>query len=246
MPDYGLNALKTALEGIFDRVLDLFDGINISEHRNETLCFAGVGGYKLERAVYGGNAPCEVVFSVRALGSRTMSAVDLSALFDEKALPAIEGCGLDIVSIKRQMCAYSKEQQRHEIFADVTVNTTVLCGGAAQSVGLTVDGEEVSGMSDFRVERKLSVGETPTLESGIKTRVIGEKPMKITAKGVTSRDAAAGIYSRLAPLLGAGIPTLVAVSGMSFGAMILSGLSLYGAGPGFSGIELEFCGVNEA
>lgn len=244
MFDAELNAIKTALSGVFDRVLDIFDGINMPEHRNETLCFVGIGGYKLLKPVYGGAAPCELSFTVQALGKRTMSAAELSALFDGYAVAAIEGCGLSVDSIKREACTYSKEQQRHKITAEVKVISSLSAPSALPAVELTVGEEVIGGMDEFKIERKISTGETPTIDSGIKTRVIGEKPTKITVKGNASRLAAAGIYSKLCGFLG-GQTVTVSLAGISFAKMMLTELSLYGSDRDFSGITAEFSGVNE-
>ena len=241
--DEGLDSLKTALAGVFGRVEDLFGGPDMSEHRNETVCFVGISGYKISEAVYGGHSPAEVTVAVKALGSRDMSASELCDLFDAEALAAISGCGLSVSSIKRRECEYLKENQRYCVCADIILDAETEAGGSAPSVELTLNGEAIGCMTGFEVVRSVKVGETPTLDGGIISRVIGERPVKITVGGAASPAAASGVYSKLGEYLGAG-GVDITLSGLSFAGVTLTGLEISSQQAGISKITAEFCGVS--
>ena len=240
--------IKQALAKIFDRVLDLFDGINMPEHKNETLCFVGLDGYKLSEPLPDGSGAsarsAEVKYLIKALSKRNMSAKELAELFDSHAAEALLSCGLAVKELKRGSCSYSKEQDRHALTAEITVGATLEGGGEAESIGFSVGGEEYFFIRSFEIKNAFKTADTATIGGGIRTRAVGKKPLSITLKGSTAGSGAFEAYTSLSENLN-GAPITVTVGEAEFSSMVLTELLLSGKADGNYAIEIGFTEVNE-
>lgn len=242
------NLIKQALEGCFDRVLGLFDGINMSEHRNELLCFFGIESYRLSEPKPSGDGAqrsAEIKYAVRALSKRNMSAEEFCRFFDETVIPAIENCGAGIKEIKREPCEFSKEHGCHALSAILTAVTEAATEDVPEKIPFLLGSQSFDFISSFEIKREIKTVEIPTLGSGIRTRMIGSRPVKIILRGESSNGGLSAAYTSLAAYYGALIPTMT-VNGMTFGGMALSLLSLSGSAGGASKLTAEFTEVNEA
>ena len=240
--------IKAALETCFDRVLDLFDGINTAEHKNELLCFVGIDGYKLLRTVSGGTGSAEriaeVKYLIKALGSKNMSAEELCGIFDSGAMPALEGCGIKIRELKRNSCAYSKEQGCYTVSAELTVTESEQTASLPESIAFSIGNVVFGCMRSYGISRAVRVSETPTVVDGIRTRTAGVRPIKITVRGEISAAGANNVCSALSAYLG-GSAVNISVAGMGFTSMAMTGLDISGRADGSSDLTVEFTGVNE-
>ncbi len=241
--------IKSALAGCFDRVLDLFDMINMPEHRGETLCFVGNDGYKLGEAAAdgsgGASGTAEVTYLIKALSKRGMSAAELSELFDSKAVPALGGCGLNIVGLKRGPCAYSREQNAYSVSAELTVGSEFSSETAPPEIEVSVSGTQIAGIRSFELAGVAKTGETATFGGGIRTRIIGRRPLRVILRGNASESGAAALYSSLSKLLGT-VQSQISVGGEVFDQMALTDLSVVSEIGKSSEIRAEFTEVNES
>lgn len=118
-----LNIIKSSVESFFDGVYDSFESINMNEHLNETLCFVGISGYKMGKSLPNvagvGYSPLNATFTVTALGKRNMSANDLVGYVDSRAVPAVRLTDLEVLSINRKPCVYSKEHGRYSVSFEI-------------------------------------------------------------------------------------------------------------------------------
>lgn len=243
-----LGLINSALEGIFDRVLNIFEEINMQEHRNELICFTGVDGYKLGEAEAGGEGSvrrAEVVFVIKALGKRGMSAAELCEIFDEKTAPAARAAIPTAKELKRLPCVFLKDSGRYCVSAEIAAEISESAAEIPENIGFSVGGEFYPCMKSFEIKREVKTGETPTIGSGIRTRVVGTRPLRIKAFGKTAGGAGPAVYTKLSLNLGAAAQT-VTVGGLSFGLMVMTGLELSAESDGSGKIEAEFTEVNES
>lgn len=241
-----LAPVTSALEECFGKVLDLFSGINVNEHRNELLCFGGIDGYTLSEAVSDGGGAfsrtVEVKYLIELLGRKNMSAKELCDIFDGEAVPALENCGAAVKEIKRCSCRYSKEQGGYIVSAELRFTSKFETSGAVQSVAFSVGGVSYGCMRSFTIENAAKTGETPLINGVIKSRLVGTRPMKIKVVGETAFGGGA-VYNSLKIGLGGVAPSLM-IGGMSFSGMAMTGLTLTGEADGSSKITVEFTEVN--
>ncbi len=240
--------IKQALSSVFDRVVDLFDGINVSEHRNETICFTGIDSYRLSEPVADGSGAssrsAEIKYAVKLLAGKNMSAGELAEKFDASAADALLSSGLTVKELKRSSCEYSKEHGRHVLTAELTVSDPCAGASAAESVGFSLDGTEFFCMRSYELKNTFKTADIPTLGNGIRTRTVGKKPLVVTLKGGIAGAGASAVYSSLASRLNGG-KSSVGVNGMTFGSMVMTGLDLVGKAGGLSELTVEFTEVNE-
>lgn len=240
--------INAALESCFDRVLDLFDGINMAEHKNELLCFTGIDSYKLSEPVdSGGSAKrtAEVKYLIKALAKKNMSAEDICAIFDDKAVPAIESCGADIKEIKRNSCVYSKENGTYIVSAELTVLSDESSDCTPDSIGFSIGTSSLNCMKSFEISRAAKTAETPTIGGGIRSRMVGVRPLKITVKGEAADSFVPSVYSALSSKLGtAGLS--ITVGGLVFGGMAMTGLDIGGSTGGSAKLAVEFTEVTDS
>lgn len=248
MVDSHINAIKQALSGCFDRVLDLFDGINLPEHKNELLCFAGIDSYRLPEAVAADEGTAmrraEIKYLIKVLGKRNMSAADLCKIFDDDAVPALEGCGVSINEIKRCSCVYSREQGRYIVSAELVFTAEMSSDGSSNSVSFSIGNTSFGCMTSYEISNIVKTADTPTLGAGMITRIVGKKPLRVTLKGRASAAGASAAYSTLSAYLGIVQPT-VTVGGIAFTSLSLTGLTLGGDSDGGATLTAEFTEVNE-
>lgn len=240
--------IASALKTCFDRVLDLFDWVNIAEHKNELLCFTGIDSYKLSEPSDDGKRTAEAKYLIKVLGKKNMPAAELCGLFDDKAIPAVESCGAYIKEIKRLSCVYSKEQGAYIVSAEITVATPEEPSEEPpeipKSIGFYIGNVPFSCMSSFEISRVAKTSETATVGGGIRTRLVGVRALKITVKGEIEASYAAATYSSLALMLGA-TGLNITVNGMSFGSMAMTGLDVVGSADEAAKVVAEFTEVNE-
>ena len=240
--------IVSALKTCFDRVLDLFDEINIAEHKNELLCFTGIDSYKLSEPSDDGSRTAEAKYLIKVLGKKNMTAAELCELFDGKVIPAVESCGAYIKEIKRLSCIYSKEQGTYIVSAEIAVATpdepSENPPEIPKSIGFHIGSVPFSCMSSFEISRVAKTSETATVGGGIRTRLVGVRALKITVKGEIEASYAASTYSSLASMLGdTGLS--VTVGGMAFNSMAMTGLDVVGSADGAAKVVAEFTEVNE-
>ena len=134
-----LQPVKAVLTDCFGKVYDLFGDVNVPEHRNELLCFAGIDSYTLTEALSDSDGAflrgAEVKYLIEVLGRRDMSAQALCDIFDSEAVPALEKCGAPVKDIKRNSCRYSKEQGGYIVSAELSFSSSFETAGIPQSVG---------------------------------------------------------------------------------------------------------------
>ena len=242
-----LAPVVAALTNCFGRVLDLFADINVPEHRNELLCFAGIDGYALSEALSGSNGAfvreVEVKYLIEVLGKRGMSAKELCDVFDTQAVPALERCGAQVKDIKRNPCRYSKEQGGYIVSAELVFSSSFETAGVSPSVGFTVGATSYGCMKRFEIESTVKTAETPLVGGAIKSRIVGKRPSKLRVYG----EAAVGggtVYNTLKAELGS-IPDVLTVGGISFSDMAMTSLDFVSAADGSSKITVEFTEVND-
>ncbi len=240
--------IKQALSDVFDRVLDLYDGINIPEHKNELLCFVGIDSYILSEPVSDGTGSvyrsAEVKYLIKLLGRKNMSAAELAGIFDKNAADALFAGGMNIVELKRNSASYSKEQGCHTLTAQLTVSSTAAVQGTPESVSFSVGGRGFLCMTSYEIKNAVKTADTPTIGNGIRTRTVGKKPVVITIKGAVPSGGASAVYSSLSTYL-SGAKQSVSVDGMTFASMVMTGLDLIGSTDGVSKLTVEFTEVNE-
>lgn len=231
----------------FGKVLDLFSDINVPEHRNELLCFAGIDSYTLSEALSGSNGAfvreVEVKYLIEVLGKRGMSAKELCDIFDARAVPALEGCSAQVKDIKRNSCRYSKEQGGYIVSAELVFSSSFETTGMPPSVGFTVGTTSYGCMKRFELENTVKTAETPLIGGTIKSRIVGKRPSKLRVYGEAAVGGSA-VYSALKADLGS-IPTALTVGGISFTDMAMTSLDLVSAADGSSKITVEFTEVND-
>lgn len=238
--------IKTALGGVFDRVLDLFDGIRMPEHRNELLCFVGIDGYTLSEAVYSSEKSgrtAELKYLVKALGARETTAKELCEKFDGEAVPALEGCGLSFKEIKRTSCAFLREQGCYCVSAELIAESFEPTGEEIKSVGFSLGELSLGCMSRYEISRTHRTAVTPTVGSGIITRSVGNMPLKVSVSGEMPADDAAKVYSQLSPYFGMACEALN-VGGNAFAGMYMTELGMSGSADGRTKLTVGFTEVN--
>lgn len=243
-----LAPVKAALTACFGTVYDLFGEINVPEHRNELLCFAGIDSYTLTEALSDNNGAyvrgVEVKYLIEVLGRKNMTAQALCDVFDSEAVPALEKCGALVKDIKRNSCRYSKEQGGYIVSAELVFSSTYETSGIPQNVGFTVGGVTYGCMKRFTLESTVKTSETPLLGGTIKSRIVGKRPSKLKVYGETAVGGGA-VYGMLKVSLGSVMASL-SVGGMSFTDMAMTALDLESAADGSSKITVEFTEVNDA
>lgn len=240
------DAVKAALLNVFGNVYPLYGDLNVSEHRLENICFAGTESIKLfepEHDAAGGSIRiCETKYAVKVLGKRNAGAAELEEFFDKNVVPAISGSGAFVKEIKRCGTVYSKEQTGYIASAEVTLSSSEAFSGAGESVPVVLDGGPLAGVDSFEIIRSSLTSETPTLGSGIRSRFVGARPVRIVLKG-RSRGGSA-LYVLLSPHFGLKIGSL-SVGGSVYENMVLTGLELKGSSDGGNELRAEFTEVNE-
>ena len=242
-----LAPVKEALNGCFGSVLELFSDINVPEHRNELLCFAGVDSYTLSEALADDSGAymrgVEVKYLIEVLGRRNMSAKELCDIFDGQAVPALERCGAQVKDIRRNSCKYSKERGGYIVSAELVFSSKYETSGVPQLIGFTLGGAAFSCMKRFVIESGVKTSETPLLSGSVKSRIVCGRPTKIKVYGETAYGGAA-VYTALKSGLGSAAEGL-SVGGMEFGGMAMTALDLESSADGSSKITVEFTEVND-
>lgn len=248
MLDISANAIKNVLAISFERVLGLYDEINMGEHKNESLCFVGIDGYKFSEPITQPDSVrwrSETKYLIKALGTRTTDAETLCGLIDDTVVPSLKAVS-GVSEIKRGEAQYLREQGRYcvtceLIFCEKPASAPVL----VPQIDFSVGGTPYSCMNSFTVSHVVKTGETPTLGNGIRSRIVGTRPAKITVKGEWISSVVSTVYSGLSQSLGSVITGGISVGGAAFSGVAMTGLSLDVGADGFSKITVEFTEVNE-
>lgn len=242
-----LAPVKEALGSCFGRVLELFSEINVPEHRNELLCFAGIDSYTLSEALADDNGACmrgvEVKYLIEVLGRKNMSAKELCDIFDSQAVPALEQCGAQVKDIKRNACRYSKEQGGYIVSAELVFSAKYETAGVPQFVGFTLGNTAYTCMKRFVIESGVKTSETPLLGGTVKSRIVCSRPTKIKVCGETAFGNSS-VYTALRAGLGSAAVNL-SVGGIAFAGMAMTALDLESSADGSSKITVEFTEVND-
>lgn len=245
-----LAPVKAALTSCFGTVYDLFGGVNVPEHRNELLCFAGIDSYTLTEALSDNNGSfvrgVEVKYLIEVLGKRNMPAKELCDVFDTRAVPALEQCAALVKDIKRNSCRYSKEHDGYIVSAELVFSSTYKTAEAPvpQSVGFSMGGVTYGCMKRFTLENTVRTSETTLLSGTVKSRIVGRRPSKLKVYGETVTGGGA-VYGSLSTSLGS-VVTSLSVGGILFAGMAMTALDLETASDGTSKITVEFTEVNDA
>lgn len=246
MLDISANAVTAVLTQSFDRVVGLYDTLNMNEHKNESICFVGIDGYKLTEPV-----PVEggVIFSsrvkclIKALAKRTMSAQALCSLIDDTVIPGLSSV-FGVSEINRGEALYLREQGRYCVSCEL-VFATAPAPVTPGFVSLTVGTTSYSCMNAFEIAKIVKTGETPTLNNGIRTRIVGVRPSAITVKGEGTSAVIGAAYTSLSPSLGSVITGGITVGGIAFTGVAMTELRLDTEADGKAKITVTFTEVNE-
>ena len=231
MPTDQTELIKTALEEYFDRVLGQFDGINMLEHRSETLCFVGLESYTLKDAVCGTSGakrPAEAVYAVRVLSRRGQTAEELEGQFDADVVPAVEAAVADLREIKRKPCVYLKEQDRYCAAAEFITLEEIDSASAMGGVGLSIMSSAVPYMTHFELRTEIEVTETPVLNGSVYSAVLGRKPGKLSVWGNVPYSDISAVYRQLSGYVGQRI-MLISIAGISLFMYTMTSVEVEGA-----------------
>lgn len=246
MLDFSANAVTAVLSQSFEWVVGLHDSINMNEHKNESICFVGIDGYKLSEPIFSGSGvtwSSRVRYLIKVLAKRTMSAQALCSLIDDTVIPALSSVA-GVSEISRGEAVYIREQGRYCVSCEL-VFATAPPPAAAGIVALTVGTVAYSCMNAFEISNVVKTGETPTLNNGIRTRIIGVRPSTVTVKGEGASGVIGAAYTSLSPSLGSVITGGISVGGIAFTGVAMTELKLDTGADGKAKITVVFTEVNE-
>lgn len=246
MLDTSLNAINSVLAQSFDMVVGLYDSVNMNEHKNESICFVGIDGYKLTDPLNTGGSVMwgsRVRYLIKALGGRTATAQGLCALIDDTVIPAL-GAVMGTSEISRGEAVFIREQGRYCVSCEI-IFFTAPAAAVPGTVSLAVGTATYSCMTFFEIAKVVKTGETSTINNGIRTRIIGIRPSKITVKGEGASAVISSVYTSLSASLGNVITGGISVGGIAFTGVAMTELRLDAEADGKAKITVEFTEVNE-
>lgn len=220
MLDEQKSLITAAASGIFDRVLDSFDGINMLHHINENLCFVGIKEYGVSKSRGDSVRDIAAIYQVTILGKRGLSASELSSLVDDELIPALYADS-SVREITRHTPTYSKEQQRHmlsilvnfelESESEFLPEFEVYLGGAGYSI-----------FDECAIDSECKLYQLATVTGKCLQGIKSDSPLSVTLKAHGSATWILEKYTELAAYKQS-FKSLV-IDGVSIGVLLVSGV----------------------
>ncbi len=218
--------IENAVKNSVDEVEHSFERLSYFTHLNETVAFCELFEYsslcKDSCVSYSGKASGEAVFRVSVLGKRGMSAKELCQLADSQLVPALKNTSLDLISVTRKPCEYSREQARYRITVDIVAQ--VITDELYEAKHTVIIGEaEYRYFSDISISNGTKMYNEATCNGNFLSGVLANEPKKITLKAYILPENSMLFYQNLNQRKGMLYP--VSVDGVSFNQMLMSKVS---------------------
>lgn len=240
-----INTIKSALSPVC-RVLDSFESINMAEHFDEVLCFVGTKDYKAGEICFGANGNrfliANVTLSVDILADRKMTAAELKTLADSTVMITLANLGLNILSIQRKECAFSKAHSRFMTTVELVIEDkipmsaviapTVLLNGIAEPMFTT-----------HEITKGTKTVQTPLVNKAMLSGKVCPVPNKVSLSGKLLLSEVKTALTRFDELSGVVMPLIIGSN--VFTNMLLTNISLKQTGASVCQITLELTEVNE-
>ncbi len=240
-----LNLIKTSLSP-FCKILDSFDGINMQEHLNEMLCFVGISDYKTGEVCVGisGNRFFAVKLSVCVdiLAERTMTASQLVTVADEAFVKTLSTVGIDLVSIERKNCEFSKSHSRYKVSVLLELEDK-LSLPSLNSAPVLINGNLEPSLQSYRIAGASKTACTPLINNAMLSNPVCPMPVKIVLSGFVPFAEADAAYSRYNSLSNVRVP--INIGANTFNNMLLTGVDISRKSESVCSVSLEFTEVNE-
>ncbi len=239
--------LISTLSSQADMICGLFTKINMTEHQNEVICFAGIESYKTAEQYHhpaGTARGVSVTYTVNVLGKRYDSAEQLVQLIDNGMIPAVENAFSAITGIKRCPCEYLKEHDRYYTEFKIDMLSEAIETVAVQGIDLKINGTAITGFTNYKYERGNMTEQTVLADGTIASRKVGTSPAKITVWSDTSTAALGMMYGQMMPFFYAPSVSVSVGGSLSSSSMVLSNLELTGTAQKSTRITAEFTEVN--
>lgn len=221
MLDEQKSLITTAASGIFDRVLDSFDGINMLHHINENLCFVGIKEYGVSESKGDGARNIAAVYQVTLLGRRGLSASELSTLVDDELIPTLYADS-SVREITRHTPTYSKEQQRHML--SIIVKFEIESESSfLPEFKVYLDGISYSIFDECVIDSECKLYQLATVTGEYLQGIKSDSPLSVTLKAHGSVTWILKEYSELAAYKQS--HKLLVINGVTIGALLVSGVT---------------------
>ncbi len=235
--------LIDSLSGVFDRIEDSFERTNIISHLNETVAYVEVNGYVARNIRHddsgNGYRVYEAVYKLTALGARSMTAEELTGLMDNEVLSAIGDVDMNILSVTRHPCEYSKEQGRYRVALDIKVGIDLPSETNVREV--TINNAQWKIFTDVTVKNSVKLYKLGLVNGSVASGMARNEPKTVALRANMSLDAAMGLYYTFS--LQKGTVNSVTIDGITFGMMLLSSVSCDISQRG-AVVTVEFCEVS--
>ncbi len=240
-----INSIKSALSPVC-RVLDSFESINMAEHFNEVLCFVGTKDYKATQICFGASGTrfliAEVTLSVDILADRTMTAAQLKTLADNTVMITIANIGLNISSIGRKECIFSKTHSRHTTTVEVVIEEKIPMSAVVIPT-VFLNGVAEPMLTNHEIIKGTKTVQTSLVNKAMLSGKVCPVPNKITLSGKLLLSEANSTLNRYSELSDTVMPVIVGAN--VFNNMLLTSIDLKQIGTSACQVTLELTEVNE-
>ena len=240
-----LHSIKTSLSP-FCKTFDSFDSLNMQEHLNEMLCFVGITNYKTGEVCVGinGNRYFAVKLSVCVdiLADRTMTASQLAAVADSAFVKTLSNIGLDLISVERKNCEFSKAHSRYKTSVTLELEDKLSLPSITSS-SVLLNGALEPSLQTYQIINSIKTASTPLVSKGVLSNSVCQMPTKIILGGFLPFAEADSVYSRYMALSNTRVP--INIGANTFTNMVLTNINLAKKSDSVCSVSLEFTEVNE-
>ena len=210
------------------------------------LSFVGVQSYKTRdsyTAVSGERFyEAEVKICVDILADRSMTAAELKSFADNAILPMISNLGLDVISLERKNCEFSKAHSRYAAAVELEYRDKIPMPTRTASA-VIINGTLEPMLTAYRIIKDTKTSQTPLVNKTMLSNLVSPMPTKLVLSGklpFAEADAAISHYSAIS-----GLQIPVNIGANTFSNMVLTSLDLKQISTNGCEITLELTEVNE-
>ncbi len=219
-------AIENAVKNSVDEVEHSFERLGYFTHLNETVAFCELLKYttlcKESRFKYTGTNVNEGVFRVSILGKRGMTSRELCELADSRILPSLRNADIDIISITRNPCEYSREQSRYRLSIDITARLPDDGLFVSEHI-VRIGTSDYFYFSDISVYDGMKMYNETTGNGACLSGSLSPQPKRVTLKAYIYPESSMITYTEFR--LMKGLAYSLAIDGAEFNSMMLSAVS---------------------
>lgn len=199
-----LNSVKE-ITSIFCQTFDSFSHINMHEHMNEPFCFVEIKSYKTSDKSYlntSGTSYYNALVRVHidVLSSKNMQAGETVGIADSM-VQILTTLGIDIASLERKPCEYSKLHSRY--IASIEFDTQVpVTYKINNSIYAAINGVTEPFFTSFRAKKGLKTSQAASVDRSLLSSIVSEEPDRVTLIGRLSIDETDNMVEKLSGYIG--------------------------------------------